>query len=57
MVKNLPAIARNADSITGSGRTPGGGNGSPVQYPCQENPVDRGAWQAAVYGLAKSDMT
>ena len=57
MVKNLPAIARNADSITGSGRTPGGGNGSPFQYPCQENPVDRGAWQAAVYGLAKSDMT
>ena len=57
MVKNLPAIAGNAGSITGSGRTPGGGNGSPFQYPCQENPGDRGAWQAAVYGLAKSDMT
>ena len=57
MVKNLPAIAGNAGSITGSGRTPGGGNGSLFQYPCQENPMDRGAWQAAVYGLAKSDMT
>ena len=57
MVKNLPAIAGNAGSITESGRTPGGGNGSLFQYPCQENPMDRGAWQAAVYGLAKSDMT
>ena len=57
MVKNLPAIARNAGSITGSGRTPRGENDSLFQYPCQENPMDRGAWQAAVYGLAKSDMT
>ena len=57
MVKNLPAIAGDAGSITGSGRTPGGGNGSPFQYLCEENPMDRGAWQAAVRGLAKSDMT
>ena len=40
--------------ISGSGRSPGGGNGNPLQYPCLENPVDRGAWQATVLGAAKS---
>ena len=40
--------------IPGSGRSPGGGNGNPLQYPCLENPVDRGAWQATVLGAAKS---
>ena len=40
MVKNLPGIAGDAGSITGSGRTPGGGHGSPFQYLCQENPMD-----------------
>ena len=39
--------------IPGSGRSPGGGNGNPFQYSCQENPVDRGAWWATVHGLAK----
>ena len=39
--------------IPGSGRSPGGGNGNPLQYSCQENPVARGAWWATVHGLAK----
>ena len=44
--------------IPGSGRSPGGGNGNPLQYSCLENPMDRGAWGAAVHGVAKeSDMT
>ena len=37
----------------GSGRSPGEGNGSPFQYSCQENPMDRGAWWATVYGMAE----
>ena len=44
--------------IPGLGRSPGGGNGNPFQYSCLENPMDRGTWQAAVHGIAKSfDMT
>ena len=43
--------------IPGSGRSPGGGNGNPVQYSCLENPMDRGAWQAVVLGVSESDMT
>ena len=43
MVKNLPAHAGVADSIPGLGRSPGGGNGSPLQYSYLENPMDRGA--------------
>ena len=44
--------------IPGSGRCPGGGNGNPLQYSCLGNPVDRGAWQAIVHGVAEdSDMT
>ena len=45
MVKNLPAnvgAAREADSVLGSGRSPKGGNGNPLQYNCQENPMDKG---------------
>ena len=38
-------------SISGWGRLPGGGNGNPLQYSCQENPMDRGAWQATVCGV------
>ena len=53
MVKNLPA---NAGSISGSGRSPGGGHGNPLQYPCLENPIDRGAWWATVHGVTESDM-
>ena len=44
-----------AGSIPGSGRSPREGNGHPLQYSCLENPMDRGAWQAAVYGIAESD--
>ena len=43
MVKNLPANARDMGSILGLGRSPGGGNGNPLQYPCLENSMDRGA--------------
>ena len=41
-------------SIPGSGRSPGEGNGNPLQYSCLENPMDGGAWQATVHGVAKS---
>ena len=57
VVKNLSANAgnlRDADLISGSGRSPGGGHGNPLQYSCLENPMDRGAWWATVYGAAKS---
>ena len=57
MVKNVPADAgntRDLGSIPGSGISPGEGNGNPLQYSCLENPVDRGAWQATVLGVAKS---
>ena len=57
MVKNLPAKAGDAGdtgSIPGLGKSPGGGNGNPLQYPCLKNPMDGGAWQAAIHGVAKS---
>ena len=58
MVKNPPANAGDAGFIPGSGRYPGVGNGNPLQYPCLENPMDRGAWRATVHGAAKElDMT
>ena len=41
-------------SIPGLGRSPGGGNGNPLLYSCLENPMDRGAWRAAVHGVAES---
>ena len=41
-------------SNPGSGRSPGEGNGSPLQYSCLENPMDKGAWLATVHGVAKS---
>ena len=40
--------------IPGSGRSPGAGHGNPLQYPCLENPMDRGAWRATVHGVTKS---
>ena len=43
----------DSSSISGSGRTPGEGNGNPPQYSCLENPLDRGAWRATVHGVAK----
>ena len=53
----VKASAHNAGDlglIPGSGRSPGEGNGNPLQYSCLENPMDRGAWWAAVHGVAKS---
>ena len=44
----------DASSVPGSGRSPGGGHDNPLQYSCQENPIDREAWQATVTGLAES---
>ena len=46
--------AEDPGSIPGSERSPGEGNGNPLQYPCLENPRDRGAWRATVHGVAKS---
>ena len=57
MVKNLPANAgdiRDMGSIPGLGRFPEEGHGNPLQYSCLENSMDRGAWQAIVHGVAKS---
>ena len=54
VVKNPPANAgdtRDTGSIPGSGRSPGEGNGNPLQCFCLENPMDRGAWWASVHGL------
>ena len=45
---------RDAGSIPGSGRYSGGEHGSPLQYSCLGNPMDRGAWQATVHGFVKS---
>ena len=53
MVKNLPANARDLGLIPGSERSPGEENGNPLQYSCLGNPMERGAWQVTVYGVAK----
>ena len=56
-VKNAPINARDTGdvgSIPESGISPGEGNGNPLQYSCLENPMDRGAWQAAAHGVEKS---
>ena len=54
MVKNQPANAGDLGSIPGSGRSPGEWNGYPLQCSCLENSMDRGAWQAIVHGVTKS---
>ena len=57
MVKNLLANAgdvRDTGSIPSQGRSPGEENGNPLQRSCLENPMDRGAWQAAVYRVTQS---
>ena len=54
LVKNPPANAGDMVSIPGVGRSPGGGNGNPLQYSCLENPMDRGAWRATVHWVTKS---
>ena len=59
MVKNLPASVgdgRDVVSILGLGRSPGEGNGSPLQYSCLENHVNRGDWWATVRRVAKSQI-
>ena len=53
-VENLPANAGVPGSISGSERSPGEGNGYPLQYSCQENSTDTGAWRATVHGVTKS---
>ena len=57
MVKNQLANAGDAGSVPGSGRSPGEGNGNPLQYFCLDNPLDRGAWQAIVPGVTKEPDT
>ena len=58
VVKNMPTTAGEADSIPGSGRSPGEGNGNPLQYSCLGNVMDREAWWATVHGVTKeSDAT
>ena len=52
--KESACNVRDLGSVPGLGRSPGGGHGSPLQYSCLENPMDRGTWQAAVHGVAKS---
>ena len=52
-VNHLPAIEPSPGSIPELGRSPGEGNGSPLQDSCLENPTDRGAWRAAVHGVAR----
>ena len=57
VVKNPPdnaGAAGDVSLIPGLGRSPGGGNGNPLQYSCLQNPMDREAWQAIDHGVAKS---
>ena len=59
MVTNPPANAgdvRDEGSSPGLGRSPGGGHGNPLQHSCLENPMQRGAWQATVHGVAKNQI-
>ena len=57
VVKNPPANAGDSNLIPGLGRSPGEGNGNPLQYSCLENPMNRGDWWSKVHGVAESDMT
>ena len=57
VVKNMPVNTgdiREVGSVPGLGRSPGEGNGSPLQCSCLDNPMDRGAWRATVHGVTKS---
>ena len=54
IVKNLPVILETWVQFPRWGSSPGGGHGNSLQYSCPENPIDRGAWQAIVHGVAKS---
>ena len=58
VAKNLPVNAGDASLILGLVRSPGEGNGNPLQYSCLGNPMARGVWWATVHGVAKnSDIT
>ena len=57
MVMNSPGNAGDTGTIPGLERSPGEGNGNPPQYSCLGNPMDRGAWQATVHGVAKESDT
>ena len=60
VLKDMPVNAgatRDMGSIPGSGRSPGGGHGNPLQCSYLENPMDRGAWQATVHGVTKESDT
>ena len=52
--KESACNVRDLGSIPGSRRSPGGGNGNSLQYSCLDNPIDKEAWRATVYGVAKS---
>ena len=56
MVKKPVCNVGNPGSILGLGRSPGEGNGYPLQYSCLENPMDRGSWQATADGVAKRQI-
>ena len=57
IVKESACNAGDSGSILGSGRSPGGEGGNPLQYSCLENSMNRGAWWATVHGVAEWDMT
>ena len=56
MIKNLPAMQETWDQSLGQGRSPGEGNGNPLQYSFLENLMDRGAWRATVHGVTKKEL-
>ena len=57
VVKYLPANEEDTSSIPGLGRSPGGGNGNPLQYSSLKNPIERGAWRATVHRVTELDAT